>query len=644
MYDGSELTRPDQSQGSAPAATNTTPAPGAAFGGTSTTESKPPAFSFGGSTTPAAQPPANLFGSKPAATGSSGLFGQGNPGSQGATTTPTQAPATGGLFGAAKPAAATGFSFGKPAENAEAPKTGGFSFGKPAEAPKPSGFSIGKPAESTEAPKAGGFSFGKPAENTEAPKPSGFSFGKPAESTEAPKTGGFSFGKPAENAEAPKAGGFSFGKPAEAPKEAPKPSGFSFGKPAESTEAPKAGGFSFGKPAENTEAPKTGGFSFGKPAEAPKEAPKPSGFSFGKPAENAEAPKAGGFSFGKPAENTEAPKTGGLSFGKPAEAPKEAPKPGGFSFGKPAEKKDEPATEAKPAEAGNLFSKPPASTSGTQTDTKPTNVAVSAPSLLRGKSMEDIVKMWQGELDASIKEFSQQAGEVAAYDRVLLKGGDEISRLVAQIAQAEERQSGIDQTLDYVEQQQTELNALLDTYEGQRSELLQASGAHGRMDMGVADVEREKAYALAENLNTQLDDMSRNLVSMIDEVNQMSAPTTNGRRAVRDATDASSEALGSLQVSRDVPGYEDPITQISAILNAHFSSLKWIDEHTSSLRDRLEALRRGQTDKAHAANDTLRLSVGPDAPRSSTPSRTLLDHRGSPATFRSSTSARYLGA
>ena len=170
MYDGSELTRPDQSQGSAPAATHTTPAPGAAFGGTSTTESKPPAFSFGGSTTPAAQPPANLFGSKPAATGSSGLFGQGNPGSQGATTTPTQAPATGGLFGAAKPAAATGFSFGKPAENAEAPKTGGFSFGKPAEAPKPSGFSFGKPAESTEAPKSGGFSFGKPAESQKLPR------------------------------------------------------------------------------------------------------------------------------------------------------------------------------------------------------------------------------------------------------------------------------------------------------------------------------------------------------------------------------------------------------------------------------------------------------------------------------------------
>ena len=241
--------------------------------------------------------------------------------------------------------------------------------------------------------------------------------------------------------------------------------------------------------------------------------------------------------------------------------------------------------------------------------------------------------MWQDELDASIKEFSQQAGEVAAYDRVLLKGGDEISKLVTQITQAEERQSGIDQTLDYVEQQQAELNALMDTYEQQRKDLLQVSGAqtHGRMDMGVADVEREKAYQLAESLNTQLDDMSRNLVLMIDEVNQMSAPTSARQGSSRDTTDANPESLGPLRVgSTDIlAGHEDPIMQISAILNAHFSSLKWIDEHTSSLRDRLEALRRGQTEKA-LIHDTLRSSVGPDSPRSSTPSRSLRESSTAP--------------
>lgn len=231
--------------------------------------------------------------------------------------------------------------------------------------------------------------------------------------------------------------------------------------------------------------------------------------------------------------------------------------------------------------------------------------------------------MWQNELDASIKEFSQQAGEVATWDRVLLKGGDEISKLVHHIAQAEERQAGIDQTLDYIEQQQAELNALLDTYENQRKDLLQTSGmqTHGRTDLGVADMEREKAYTLAENLNAQLDDMSRNLVSMIEEVNQMSAPAST---RMRDVVEAAPEALKSMRIgSKDTAvGYDDPIMQISAILNAHLGSLKWIDEHTTSLRDRLEALRRGHTEKV-SLHDMLRSSVGPDTPRSSTPHRSL---------------------
>lgn len=237
--------------------------------------------------------------------------------------------------------------------------------------------------------------------------------------------------------------------------------------------------------------------------------------------------------------------------------------------------------------------------------------------------MEDIVKMWQDELDASIKEFSLQAGEVAAWDRVLLKGADEISKLVTQVSQAEERHTGIEQTLDHVEQQQAELNALLDAYEAQRKDLLQSAGAQPRGDVGTADVEREKAYSLAESLNAQLDDMSRNLVSMIEEVNQMTAPSGSST-STRDLVDASPQALNSMRIGgRETSvGYEDPIMQISAILNAHLGSLKWIDEHTTSLRDRLEALRRGQTEKA-VSHDALRSSVGPDAPRSSTPNRSL---------------------
>jgi nuclear pore complex protein Nup62 len=396
---------------------------------------------------------------------------------------------------------------------------GGFSFGKPAE----------KPAEST---PAVGFSFGKPAD-------------KPASGT---STGGFSFGKladkPAENA--PSTGGFSFGKPADKPAEnAPSAGGFLFGKPAE-------------KPAEN--APSTGGFSFGKPADKPAENAPSGGFSFGKPADkNNDKPAdkpAGGFSFGKPAESdkpTDKPAAGtatsGFSFGKPANTAAEKPAgpAGGPSLGKPAENKQS------------------------------TSTTTAAPSLLRGKNVQEIVTMWQEELDASVKDFGRQAGEIAAWDRVLLKGGDEMSRLLTNISKAEERQGGIEQTLDYVEQQQTELNTLLDSYENQMGDMLQSGvgsglGAKGSSaDAGAADSEREKSYALAERLNAQLDDMSRSLGSMIDEVNGLSAP--RGRDGA----------------------WEDPITQISAILNAHLGSLKWIDESAVQLRDRLEALRRGQT-------------------------------------------------
>ena len=48
--------------------------------------------------------------------------------------------------------------------------------------------------------------------------------------------------------------------------------------------------------------------------------------------------------------------------------------------------------------------------------------------------MDEIVNKWSAELDSAVKEFSKQAGEVAAWDRVLLKGGDEVSLIWQQVA------------------------------------------------------------------------------------------------------------------------------------------------------------------------------------------------------------------
>jgi nuclear pore complex protein Nup62 len=91
------------------------------------------------------------------------------------------------------------------------------------------------------------------------------------------------------------------------------------------------------------------------------------------------------------------------------------------------------------------------------------------------------------------------------------------------------------------------------------------------LDNGPADAERDRkcvtlylirwqifksvySYMLATDLHTQLDDISGSLTQMIDAVNNLSLPS------------------GS---SDD--GSEDPLTQISKILNTHLESLQWID-------------------------------------------------------------------
>ncbi|WFD08195.1 FG-nucleoporin nsp1 [Malassezia vespertilionis] len=628
-------------------------------------------------------PPGSLFGAKPSEQKPTGaLVGD----TENAAAKPANGPSLGNPPAAFTGTGASGgFSFGA--------KPGGSDASMAAEAPKPAGFSFGGNAKPAEAPKPGGFSFGgNDAKPAEAPKPAGFSFGgNDAKPAEAPKPAGFSFGSnDAKPAEAPKPAGAEAGgfrqpqrQPPSCmpPAEAPKPAGFSFGSnDAKPAEAPKPAGFSFGGNAKPAEAPKPGGFSFGGNDAKPAEAPKPAGFSFGgNDAKPAEAPKPAGFSFGSnDAKPAEAPKPAGFSFGSNDAKPAEAPKPAGFSFGADASKQAAPSLfGAKPTDTNNANTAPStahgATNIGFSTDKAPTSTtsapannaftstslsfakptetkpdastttmpsskpsatpapsSTAAPSMLRGKSVEEIVKMWQTELDASAKEFGRQADEVAGWDRVLLNGGDEISKLVASITQAEERQLGIDQTLDYVEQQQTELNTLLDAYESQRGELHAQAGAGRGVDVGVADIEREKSYTLAENLNAQLDDMSRNLVSMIDEVNQLASPS-----GTRNTTaDASPNSLDTLRTGgRELmPGAEDPILQISGILNAHLSSLKWIDEHTVMLRDRLEALRRGKTEKN--MNDSFRGSVPPQAPRSSTPSRYAREGSAAPGRAR----------
>ncbi|KAL4075972.1 Nsp1-like C-terminal region-domain-containing protein [Scleroderma citrinum] len=275
----------------------------------------------------------------------------------------------------------------------------------------------------------------------------------------------------------------------------------------------------------------------------------------------------------KDTPTTTAPSTGGL-FGLPVQktdstekkdAPAAAPTFNLFgSKDTSGEKKDSPTTSI-----GLFGAKPAASTAGSplvpKEGDKPkdatsasASVAVAPPSVLKGKTIEEIVNKWSSELENQIREFNKFAAEVAVWDRALMENGNNLAALYSHVVAVEKEQTEIDHTLDHIEQQQRDLSATLDAYERSAEEILGNQGGSLRaLDTGPADTERDKNYVLATELHSHLDDLSTSLMQMIDSVNALSlAPATNVTAPF---------------------GGDDPMVQISQILNSHLESLQWID-------------------------------------------------------------------
>lgn len=72
------------------------------------------------------------------------------------------------------------------------------------------------------------------------------------------------------------------------------------------------------------------------------------------------------------------------------------------------------------------------SATGATTSAAPANSAVSVapPSMLRGKTIEEIVNRWSTELETHVREFNKFASEVAVWDRALIENGNNVSVLL----------------------------------------------------------------------------------------------------------------------------------------------------------------------------------------------------------------------
>lgn len=201
--------------------------------------------------------------------------------------------------------------------------------------------------------------------------------------------------------------------------------------------------------------------------------------------------------------------------------------------------------------------------------------------MLRGKALDDIVDGWARDLESQVKEFEQQAGEVREWDKVLVRNGNQISTLYRQVRDVQTNQEALDKNLSYIESQQKQLDGLLTHYERE----IQAFTDKDTKPLAAkmpADREREKAYGLAEDLNKQLDDLSRNLSQMIEEVNKLSAA------GVAPVAQQPSAAPTAADAAQQLPA--DPINQLSSILGAQLRTIHSIDVNATKLSSKIDDL------------------------------------------------------
>ncbi|KAI9053590.1 hypothetical protein LZ554_002544 [Drepanopeziza brunnea f. sp. 'monogermtubi'] len=183
-------------------------------------------------------------------------------------------------------------------------------------------------------------------------------------------------------------------------------------------------------------------------------------------------------------------------------------------------------------------------------------------SRLKNKTMDDIITRWASDLSKYQKEFQEQAEKVAAWDRLMVENGDKIQKLYLKTYDAEKQSTEIERQLANVESQQEELAIWLDRYEGEVDEMFQRQVGQGETLQGP-DQERERTYKLAEKLTDRLDDMGKNLSSMIDAINDASTTLSKTSKA------------------------DDPLSHIVRVLNSHLTQLQWIDENATALQTKI---------------------------------------------------------
>ncbi|WAR02400.1 NUP62-like protein [Mya arenaria] len=487
-------------------------------------------FNFGTPTTSTSTSGAGMFGGQPA---SAGGFSFGSPAPL-ASTQPTQAAG----FSLGTQAASSGFgaSLGG-GTTATQSASAGFSFGATSTPAAPAGFGFGGAVNSTPGTQATTtapppFSLG----GAKTSAPTGFSlagqagtptgtagFGLAGQATTAAGTAGFGLAGQASTA-AGTPGGFSFGAAPTGTLSAPgtttQSSGLLSGllsAPASTAPATTSTGFPLGG---GTTLGGLGGTTLGGLGGTTVGGTTLGGLGGTSLGGFGAKTTSTGLTLGAPATSTKMPSTATttLNTGFGLTAPS-ATSAGGFGFGASTTK----ATTAAPGFGFGLSS----TTAATSSAAGATTTSAVPSRQMNYKQLEDQINKWMTELEEQERMFLTQATQVNAWDRLLVDNGEKITLLNGDLERVKVDQGKLEQELEFIKAQQHELEELLNPME-KSLEALPTS---------------------TDNIDAQLKRMVQDLKEIIDHLNTSASTQDNN----------------------------DPVLQITKILNAHMDSLHYVE-------------------------------------------------------------------
>lgn len=196
--------------------------------------------------------------------------------------------------------------------------------------------------------------------------------------------------------------------------------------------------------------------------------------------------------------------------------------------------------------------------------------------------MDEIITRWASDLSKYQKEFQEQATKVAQWDRLLVENGEKIQKLYNTTFEAERSSAEVERQLATVEGQQAELEQWLDRYEQEVDDMFKNTTIE---TLQGPDQERERTYKMAEKLADKLDEMGRDLSTMIEAMNEASATLNKSTKS----DDPVSYHKRYLRIRSLLIKIFMQLSHIVRVLNSHLMQLQWIDQNAKTLQEKVDA-------------------------------------------------------